>query len=111
MNSELVAMGKQSVKKAARSAADTGDDSRQTGPESPSSGMPGTIPAAIPGVPGAGVDPSALSMPVAAKLLGLSEAALRRHVDQGLPVNPDGTLNLVTYAAWLNGTDDANHGD
>lgn len=97
-------MGKNAAKKAAPRAADMGDDSRHTGPGSSSSGMPGAIPEA-------GVDPSALSMPVAAKLLGLSEAALRRHVDQGLPVNPDGTLNLVTYAAWLNGTDDTNHGD
>jgi hypothetical protein len=101
-------MGKKAAKKAAPRAAGAGDDSRHTGPGSPSSGTP-VAKAGI--VPGAGVDPSALSMPVAAKLLGLSEAALRRHVDQGLPVNPDGTLNLVTYAAWLNGTDDANHGD
>jgi len=56
-------------------------------------------------------DPSSLSIPVAAKLLGLKEVTLRDHVEQGLPLNPDGTLNLVHYAAWLNGTDDVNDGD
>jgi len=56
-------------------------------------------------------DPSWLSIPVAAKLLGLEEETLRRHVDQGLPLNPDGTLNLVHYAAWLNGTDGTTDGD
>jgi hypothetical protein len=50
-------------------------------------------------------------MSVAAKVLGLPEATLRKHVDEGLPLNADGTLNLVTYAAWLNGTDEGSDGD
>ena len=41
-------------------------------------------------------------MPSAAKLLGVAEATLRQHVDEGAPTNGDGTLNLVHYAAWLN---------
>lgn len=60
---------------------------------------------------GQAFDPSALSMPVAAKVLGLHEATLRKHVDEGLPLNADGSLNLVTYAAWLNGTDEGSDGD
>ena len=47
-------------------------------------------------------NPLALPMPSAAKLLGVAEATLRQHVDEGAPTNGDGTLNLVHYAAWLN---------
>lgn len=31
----------------------------------------------------------------------VSEEAVRRDVANGAPVNPDGTFNLVAYAAWL----------
>jgi hypothetical protein len=31
----------------------------------------------------------------------INEATLRADIDSGAPVNPDGTLNLVEYAAWL----------
>jgi hypothetical protein len=30
---------------------------------------------------------------------------IRADIEAGLPVNDDGTINLVTYAAWLNKTD------
>ena len=60
---------------------------------------------------GQAFDPSALSMPVAVKVLGLPEATLRKHADEGLPLNADGSVNLVTYAAWLNGIDEASDGD
>lgn len=45
----------------------------------------------------ASIDPDAL-----ARMLGLSAALVRRHMDEGAPVNPDGTVNVVHYAAWLN---------
>ena len=57
---------------------------------------------------GAGqVDPTRLSVEQAAKLLS---AAYRERIDaekiqmdleNGSPVNGDGTINLVSYAAWL----------
>lgn len=31
----------------------------------------------------------------------VSQAMLRAHVKAGAPVNSDGTLNLIHYAAWL----------
>jgi len=31
----------------------------------------------------------------------LSEEALRRDIAAGAPANPDGTVNLLHYAAWL----------
>ena len=31
----------------------------------------------------------------------ISEATIRADIDSGAPLNPDGTLNLVEYAAWL----------
>lgn len=48
------------------------------------------------------VDPLALSIGQAAKLLGLPEQAVRQHVAEGAPTAPNRTLNLVHYAAWLN---------
>ena len=53
------------------------------------------------------IDPTALSLEQAARLLSaaggtISEDLVRRHVQQGLPTNADGRINLVTYAAWLN---------
>lgn len=50
---------------------------------------------------------TALSLANAAKLLqvagaaGADEGALRAHLARGAPANPDGTINLVHYAAWL----------
>ena len=31
----------------------------------------------------------------------VSEDAIRKDINSGAPVNPDGTMNLVHYAAWL----------
>jgi hypothetical protein len=31
----------------------------------------------------------------------VTEAEVRADIEAGLPTNPDGTLNLVTYCAWL----------
>ena len=31
----------------------------------------------------------------------VSEDAIRKDINSGAPVNPDGTVNLVHYAAWL----------
>lgn len=53
------------------------------------------------------VNPAALPVPDAARLLAkvggqaVSETTLRADVAVGAPTNPDGTLNLVHYAAWL----------
>jgi hypothetical protein len=53
------------------------------------------------------ISPAALSLADAARLLtkvggrSITEAMLRDDVARGAPTNPDGTLNLVHYAAWL----------
>jgi hypothetical protein len=31
----------------------------------------------------------------------VTEAMIRGDIDDGAPTNPDGTVNLVHYAAWL----------
>ena len=49
-----------------------------------------------------GLNPAALQIEDAAKALGISEDMLRSDLDAGAPTNPDGTVNLVHYAAWLN---------
>ncbi len=48
------------------------------------------------------LDPSALPLADAARLLGVSEATLKEHAEAGVPIDPDGHLKLVPYAAWLN---------
>ena len=48
------------------------------------------------------LNPAAIEVTQLARMLGLPEKTLRDHVEAGAPVNPDGTLNLVQYAAWLN---------
>jgi len=53
------------------------------------------------------LDPSALSIQDAVKVLQAarsrhaSEENLQADIESGAPTNPDGTLNLVHYAAWL----------
>ncbi len=37
----------------------------------------------------------------AAGARGLTEEMIRTDIDAGAPVNADGTINLVHYAAWL----------
>ena len=48
------------------------------------------------------VNPAAIPVAELARMLGLPEKTLRDHIDEGAPANPDGTMNLVSYAAWLN---------
>jgi hypothetical protein len=51
--------------------------------------------------------PNAVSLADAAKLLSkiggrlVTVEILQRDIAAGAPVNPDGTINLVMYAAWL----------
>lgn len=53
------------------------------------------------------LNPTALVLADAARALSqvggepVTEAMLRADIDAGVPTNPDGTLNLVHYAAWL----------
>jgi len=60
-----------------------------------------------PGGPGA-VNPLAMTVAQAAKVLSgagvgaATEELIRRHMAAGAPAGPDGTINLVHYAAWLN---------
>lgn len=44
----------------------------------------------------------ALTVDEAARLLSLAPEKVREHVARGLPTGPDGRINLVQYAAWLN---------
>jgi hypothetical protein len=48
------------------------------------------------------LDPSSIDPDALARMLGLASGTVRRHVDHGAPVNRDGTINLIHYAAWLN---------
>ena len=48
------------------------------------------------------LNPAALSVEEAARILGLSVAVVQADVDQGAPTAADGRINLVQYAAWLN---------
>lgn len=53
------------------------------------------------------LNPAAMPLRDAARLLAkvggqpVSEEMLRGDIDAGAPTNPDGTINLVHYAAWL----------
>ncbi len=53
------------------------------------------------------LNPAALPVADAARVLtrlggkAVREEMLRADIDAGAPVNSDGTLNLVHYAAWL----------
>jgi len=52
-------------------------------------------------------NPAALAVPDAARLLTaagghrISAEMIRADIAAGAPTNPDGTINLVHYAAWL----------
>ena len=54
-----------------------------------------------------GLNPNALSVADAARLLAkaggwpVTEEMIRADLGAGAPENPDGTINLVHYAAWL----------
>ncbi len=53
------------------------------------------------------LNPAAMPLRDAARLLAkvggpsITEAMLTSDVEAGAPTNPDGTINLVHYAAWL----------
>jgi hypothetical protein len=49
------------------------------------------------------VNPAALAVEDAARALGLSAESIRQDITEGAPTNADGSVNLVHYAAWLNG--------
>lgn len=57
--------------------------------------------------PPGGLNPNALSVANAALLLTraggekVTEEMIRADLAAGAPANPDGTINLVHYAAWL----------
>jgi hypothetical protein len=50
---------------------------------------------------------TAMSVSDLAKLLKragsrhVSEAAIQKDIDSGAPINPDGTINLINYTAYL----------
>ena len=48
------------------------------------------------------MNPTALTVEQATRLLGVKADVVRRHIAEGLPTGPGGTVNLITYAAWLN---------
>ncbi len=50
----------------------------------------------------AALDPAALTLEDAARVLGLERQMLDADLEAGAPMNADGTINLVHYAAWLN---------
>ena len=52
-----------------------------------------------------GMNPAALTIEQAARLLGTKDDIIQRHISDGLPTGPGGTINLITYAAWLNADD------
>ena len=49
-----------------------------------------------------GLDPAAIEVESLARILGVEVDVIRRDLEDGAPSNPDGTINLVHYAAWLN---------
>jgi hypothetical protein len=57
--------------------------------------------------PDAKLDPTALALPDAVRLLtavgqsGVTLEMLEADVAAGAPTNADGTINLVTYTAWM----------
>ena len=67
------------------------------------------VPSEGPSIPGGAraLSPSAMTLQQAARVLAAVGARhatvenLRRDIEAGAPVNADGTINLVHYAAWL----------
>ena len=47
------------------------------------------------------VDPRALTVEQAARLLGVPAEVISRHISAGAPKDAEGRLHLVHYAAWL----------
>jgi len=48
------------------------------------------------------LNPKALSLQEAAKVLDVETEWLEEDIAEGAPTNADGTINLIHYAAWLN---------
>ena len=48
------------------------------------------------------VNPSAMTVEQLARALGVSAEIVRRHVQDGVPTDGGGRINLMQYAAWLN---------
>lgn len=59
-------------------------------------------PPETPDAPDAPLNPASVTVEQLARLLGIDEAHVRDRLAQGAPVNADGTVHLVHYAAWLN---------
>jgi hypothetical protein len=57
--------------------------------------------------PDAKLDPTTLSLPDAVRLLtavgqsGVTVEMLEADIAAGAPTNPNGSINLVTYTAWM----------
>lgn len=47
-------------------------------------------------------NPAALTVEQLARMLGIDPQKVRDHIVGGAPTGPDGRVNLVHYAAWLN---------
>ncbi len=82
MKSQLMAIDENSSTRVPAPAADAG--------------APGVPPADAP------ANQAALTVEQLAKMLAVQEEKIREHVAAGAPTGPDGTINLVHYAAWLN---------
>ena len=50
----------------------------------------------------ADINPTALTVDQAAQVIGVKAGVISRHIEDGLPTATDGTVSLITYAAWLN---------
>jgi len=48
------------------------------------------------------VNPAAMTVEQLARALGVSAEVVRRHVQDGVPTDGGGRINLMQYAAWLN---------
>lgn len=57
------------------------------------------------------LNPAAVAPDALARMLGVAPATIQRHIGQGAPVNGDGTVNLLHYAAWLNVEETQRHRD
>jgi hypothetical protein len=47
------------------------------------------------------LNPTALTVEMAAKMLGIQVQIVQKHIEQGMPIAADGTINLIHYGAWL----------
>ena len=79
----------------------TSEDSPEIPPAAgAATGDPGAPRADAP--PEGPVNPAVLTVEQLARMLAVPAENVRDHVAAGAPTGPDGTINLVHYAAWLN---------